>query len=65
MTEYELVYNYRVASERLVMAGYKVTAIQNGFYIHNSKGTIVADVKTVDGLQGFLQGVKWMKEAQK
>lgn len=59
MTEYELVWRYRVASEKLAMAGYKVSVVQSGMYIHNDKGTIVGEVKTVDGLQGFLQGVEW------
>jgi len=61
MTDSELVFNYRVVSEKLEQAGYKVSAISTGFFIHNNKGTVVADVKSVDGLQGFLQGVEWVE----
>lgn len=61
MNEHELIYNYRMVTERLQAVGYKVSAVKNAFYIHNSKGTIVADVKTIDGLLGFLQGVEWVE----
>lgn len=65
MTEHDLVYRFQRAEVQLHELGYKVSAVQNGFYIHNSKGTIVADVTTVDGLRAFAQGVEWMKSEQK
>jgi len=60
MTDYELVADFRSWEQQLLNLGYKVSAIRNGFYIHNSKGTIVADVKSIDGLRGFAQGIEYM-----
>ena len=59
MKECELVFNFQTFERHLNELGYKVSAISTGFYIHNSKGTIVADVHTVDGLRAFVQGVEW------
>jgi P2-related tail formation protein len=39
--------------------GYQVSVTDNGFYIHNEKGTIVADLLTVDGIRGFAQAIEW------
>ena len=64
MTEFELVYNYRDVEQRLLAEGYKISPVKTAFFIHNSKGTIVGDAFTVEGLRGFLQGVEWAKEAQ-
>lgn len=63
MIDCELVYNFKRVETELYELGYKVSAIQSCFYIHNSKGTIVADTKTVEGLRGFAQGIQWAKEA--
>jgi len=63
MSNSELVHNFQRVEAELYELGYKVSAIPATFYIHNSKGTIVADIKTVDGLRGFLQGIQWAKEA--
>ena len=62
MTDYEVVSDFRSWEQQLLNLGYKVSAIRNGFYIHNDKGTIVADVKSIDGLRGFAQAVEYMKE---
>lgn len=62
MTEYETIYNYRSWEQQLLTLGYKVSAVTNGFYIHNSKGTIVADVKSIEGLRGFAQAIEYAKE---
>lgn len=62
MTEFELVHSFQRTENKLYEMGYSVSAIQNGFYIHNKKGTIVADCKTIDGLRGFLQGLEWAQE---
>lgn len=59
MTDFELVQNYHDWEQRLFELGYKVSAIRTGFFIHNSKGTIVADVQTIDGLRGFTQGIEY------
>lgn len=64
MKDFELVQRYQSIERELNELGYKISAISNGFYIHNSKGTIVGDVFTVDGLRGFAQGIEWAKEAQ-
>lgn len=64
MTEYKLIFNFRRFEQVLKSEGYTVSAIETGFYIHNSKGTIVADCHTVDGLRGFLQGIEWAKESK-
>ena len=63
MTEFELVFKYRDVEERLLAEGYEVSTVKTAFFIYNSKGTIVGDVLTVDGLRGFLQGVQWAKAA--
>jgi P2-related tail formation protein len=62
MTEFELVFNYRDVEQRLLAEGYKISPVKTAFFIHNSKGTIVGDAFTVEGLRGFLQGVEWAKE---
>lgn len=59
MTDFELVRNFQSWERELNQLGYKVSAINTGFYIHNNKGTIVADVASVDGLRGFAQGIEW------
>ena len=62
MTEFELVQKYQKLETALKKEGYTVSPINIGFYIHNSRGTIVADVGTLDGLSGFLQGVQWKSD---
>lgn len=62
MEDFQLVRTFQVWEKRLNSFGYKVSVIQDAFYIHNNKGTIVADVLTVDGLRGFAQGVEWADE---
>ena len=64
MTDYELVFNYRDVEQRLLAEGYKISPVKTAFFIHNSKGTIVGDSFTIDGLRGFLQGVQWAKETK-
>lgn len=59
MKDYELVMRYRSWEAQLKNYGYSVSAIQNGFYVHNDKGTIVAECQTVDGLRGFAQAVEY------
>lgn len=63
MSDSELVFNFHRVEAELNELGYKVSSIQTGFFVHNSKGTIVADTKTVEGLRGFVQGIQWAKEA--
>lgn len=63
MNDCELVFNFQRAEAELLELGYKISAIQNSFFIHNSAGTIVGDTKTVEGLRGFAQGIQWAKEA--
>jgi hypothetical protein len=63
MTDFELVQRYQSVERDLKELGYSISAIANGFYIHNKKGTIVADLHTIDGLRGFKQGIEWAKEA--
>jgi hypothetical protein len=65
MTDFDLVFRYRDVAERLLAEGYEVSAAKTAFFIYNSKGTNVADVLTVDGLRGFLQGIQWAKEQAK
>lgn len=60
MTDFELVNSYQAWNVQLNEMGYKVSAIRTGFFIHNSKGTIVADVQSIDGLKGFAQGIEYM-----
>jgi hypothetical protein len=62
MNEYELIWKYNIASEHLKMAGYKVSPGKTGFHITNSNNKIVGSVQTVDGVDGFLQGIWWAKE---
>jgi hypothetical protein len=62
MTDYELVANFRSWEQQLLNLGYKVSPISHGFYIHNDKGTIVADVQTIDGLRGFAQAIEYAKK---
>ena len=59
MKDYELIIRYRSWETQLKNYGYSVSAINNGFYIHNKKGTIVAECQTVDGLRGFAQAVEY------
>ena len=64
MKDSGLIADYiRVVAE-LAEQGFKVSATTNAFFIHDSKGTIVGDVFTVEGLRGFSQGIEWAKEAQ-
>lgn len=62
--EFKLIRRYFSAERGLKNYGYGVNAIDNGFFIHNKKGTMVADCKTVDGLMAFLQAVE-LFEAEK
>ena len=59
MSEYELVHDFQSWQNQLKELGYSVSAIRTGFYIHNKKGTIVADVQSIDGLRGFAQGIQY------
>ena len=59
MKDSGLIADYiRVVAE-LAEQGFKVSATTNAFFIHDSKGTIVGDVFTVEGLRGFSQGVEY------
>lgn len=62
MTEYELVYNFQRIEQQLHEEGFKISPVNTAFFVHNSKGTIVADCHTVDGLRGFLQAIQYAKE---
>ena len=62
MTEFELVQKYQRLSKALENEGYIVSPINIGFYIHNARGTIVADVGTLDGISGFLQGIQYIND---
>jgi hypothetical protein len=57
MKESELIRSFRSWEQDLLNYGYKVSVLTNGFYIHNSKGTIVAECQTVDGLRAFSQAM--------
>lgn len=59
MTEFELISNFQNWQHQLKQLGYNVSAMRTGFFIHNHKGSIVADVQTVDGLRGFAQGIEY------
>jgi hypothetical protein len=61
MTDCELVYEFQTWERQLKSLGYSISAIKNGFYIHNKKGTIVADVKTISGLAGFSQAIEYSR----
>lgn len=63
MKDYELIAKYNATVSRLNDEGYKVSAVNTAFFVHNNKGTIVADVQTIEGLYGFLQGIQWANEA--
>lgn len=63
MKDFELVRSYQLIERDLKELGYSISAMQSGFYIHNSKGTIVGSVYTVDGLRGFAEGIQY-KAAQ-
>jgi hypothetical protein len=60
MKDFELVKTFLSWGQQLNNYGYKVSTIENGFYIHNSKGTIVAECQTVDGLRAFAQAVEYL-----
>lgn len=62
MKEYELIAAYNKVKLQLHEINYKVSTTHMAFYIHNKKGTIVADCQTVDGLKAFLQGVQYSNE---
>jgi P2-related tail formation protein len=64
MNECSLVRRFQVWETKLNQMGYKVSVTDNGFYIHNSKGTIVADILTVDGIRGFAQAIEWSNETE-
>jgi hypothetical protein len=64
MKEYELLWKYNIATQHLQMAGYKVSPGKTGFFISDINGKMVADVQTVDGVDGFLQGIQWAKEKE-
>ncbi len=64
MTDYELVQSYQTFQRQLNEEGYSISPVKSSFFIHNKKGTIVADCQSIDGLRGFLQGVQWAKEAE-
>lgn len=59
MTDYELVRKFQSFEKQLKNYGYSVSAIKPGFFIHNSKGTIVAECQSVDGVQAFMQAVEY------
>lgn len=59
MLDCETVHEYQTWERQLNSLGYKVSALSRSFYIHNVKGTIVADVKTVSGLAGFAQAIEY------
>jgi P2-related tail formation protein len=59
MKESELIRSFQSWEQQLNNYRYKVSVLTNGFYIHNSKGTIVAECQTVDGLRGFAQAVEY------
>lgn len=61
MTDYKTLQNFRHFEQQLNELGYKVSATDHAFYIHNKTGKIVADVQSIDGLRGFLQGVEWVE----
>lgn len=63
MTDFELVYQFQRVEEQLLAEGYKISPVKTAFFILDSKGKIVGDTFTVDGLRGFLQGIQWAKEA--
>ena len=65
MTDFELVYNFQRIEEQLLSEGYKISCVKTAFFVHDNKGTIVADCKTVDGLRGFLQGIQWVNDCVK
>ncbi len=60
MEHFKIVHNFQAWERQLNALGFKVSAIHTGFFIHNSKGTIIADVTDVDGLRGFVQAVEYM-----
>lgn len=62
--EYELLWKYNIAAKHLEMAGYKVAPGKTAFFITNANNQFVAEVQTVDGVDGFLQGIQWAKEKQ-
>jgi hypothetical protein len=57
--EASIVRRFQRAELFLHDRGFKVSVLDRGFYSHNNKGTIVADVQTVDALMGFLQGIEY------
>jgi len=59
MTDSELIRSFQSWERQLGNYGYKVSVLTNGIYVHNSKGTIVADCQSVDGLRGFAQAVEY------
>jgi hypothetical protein len=59
MTDSELIRSFQGWERQLGNYGYKVSVLTSGLFIHNSKGTIVAECKTVDGLRGFTQAVEY------
>lgn len=61
MNECETVHEYQSWERHLNGLGYKVSALSRSFYIHDKKGTIVADVKTVSGLAGFAQAIEYSR----
>lgn len=61
MNEVDILWNFRAWEQQLLNLGFKVSTIHTGIFIHNAKGTIVADVKSVDGLRGFAQAVEYMR----
>lgn len=64
MKEYELIRKYIIGMQHLEMAGYKVAPGKTSFLITDKTNKIVADVQTVDGVDGFLQGIQWAKEKE-
>jgi len=62
MTEFELVYNFQRVEQELKAEGYSISPVKTAFFIHNSRGTIVGDCRTVDGLRAFLQGVQYIND---
>lgn len=62
MKEYELIAAYSKVELQLFEMDYKVSPTNMAFFIHNKRGTIVAECQTVDGLKAFLQGVQYSNQ---
>ena len=63
MADYELLVTFRNIESELLIEGYKVAPVKSAFFVMR-EGRIVGDCQSVDGLRGFLQGIRWAKEEQ-